>query len=77
MNTKEKAIELIDKYINADFNCKDCDMPFCDAKCTILTKYEAKYCALIAVDEILKVAFYSPPDCYNFYLNVKVELDKL
>jgi hypothetical protein len=63
MNPKEKAVELIDKY---------------DSTLTYLeSKSKAKQCALIAVDEILKVAFYSPPDCYNFYLNVKVELDKL
>jgi len=30
MTPKEKAKELVDKYLNADFNCKDCDMPVCD-----------------------------------------------
>ncbi len=63
MTPKEKAIELIESMA---FSCRECDY-----------EVKAKQCALIAVDEILKVAFYSPPDCYNFYLNVKVELDKL
>lgn len=36
----------------------------------------AKQCALIAVDEILKVAFYANDEIYNFYLEVKEELEK-
>jgi len=52
MTPKEEAKELVDKYLNASFNCKDCDMPFCDVPCTMLSITEAKECALIAVDEI-------------------------
>ena len=55
MTPKEKAKELIGKYINASFNCTDCDTPYCDIKCTSLSKFEAKLCALIAVNEILEV----------------------
>jgi len=54
MTPKEKAKELVNKYLNASFNCKDCDMPYCDMKCTNLSVNEAKQCALIAVDEVLK-----------------------
>jgi hypothetical protein len=54
MKPQEKAQELVDKYMYASFNCKDCDMPFCDIKCTQLNLHEAKQCALIAVDEIIK-----------------------
>lgn len=38
---------------------------------------QAKQCALIAVDEILKVAFFAHDDIYNHYLEVKIELEKL
>jgi hypothetical protein len=53
MTPKQKAQELVDKYLNASFNCKDCDMPYCDMKCTNLSIREAKQCALIAVDEMI------------------------
>ena len=53
MTAKEKAKQLVDKYLNAPFNCKDCDMPYCDIKCITLSNPAAKQCALIAVDEII------------------------
>jgi len=85
MTPKEKAEELIDKYLNADFNCKDCDMPFCDMKCVRLHNYEAKQCALIAVDEILNNNSKIPGNVdglhtnenSNYWLEVKQELEKL
>jgi hypothetical protein len=40
-------------------------------------KYTAKECALIAVDEILKVAFYATDEIYNHYLEVKNEIEQL
>jgi hypothetical protein len=49
-----KAKELVEKYLNADFNCKGCKTPYCDIPCTSLSLYDAKQCALIAVDEIIK-----------------------
>ena len=52
---KEKAQELVNKYINASFNCKDCNMPYCDMRCTQLNLREAKECALILVEEIQQV----------------------
>lgn len=53
MTPKEKAKELIDKYLNASFNCNDCTIPFCDIACTKLYTKEAAECALILVDEII------------------------
>ena len=37
----------------------------------------AKECALIAVDEILKVAFYGRNEIYEYYLQVEQEIEKL
>ena len=39
--------------------------------------HDAKECALIAVDKILKVAFFAHDDIYNHYLEVKIELEKI
>lgn len=36
-----------------------------------------KQCALIAVDEILRVAFFATDEIYNYYLEVKQEIEKL
>jgi len=54
MTPTEKVNELVNKYLNASFNCKGCDMPFCDIGCTQLSLHEAKECALIAVDEVIE-----------------------
>lgn len=79
MTPKEKAKELVDKYLNASFNCNDCDMPYCDIKCTRLNLYEAKQCALIAVGELWNESEYT--DGYyqrSIYWNeVKQEIEKL
>lgn len=63
MTPKEKAKELFDKYDS--FLYKE------------YNNLEAKKCALIAVDETLKVAFYSNDEIYNFYIEVKKEIEKL
>jgi hypothetical protein len=36
-----------------------------------------KQCALIAVDAILKVAFYASNEIYEHYIQVKQEIEKL
>ena len=81
MNPQEKAQELVDKYINASFNCKDCNMPFCDIKCTQLSLNEAKQCALIAVDEIIEAIdwheFEHPNKEFDYWQEVKEEIEKL
>jgi hypothetical protein len=85
MTTKEHAKELIDKYLNASFNCKNCDMPFCESPCTILDLREAKECALITVDEICDLledngctfAEYHDRTTIEYWLQVKKEIEKL
>ena len=58
MSAKEKAQELVDKFISVP----------------LLDSYEAKQCALVAVDEILE-------HCYQvmkpFWLEVKQEIEIL
>lgn len=60
MTSKEKAKEMYDKMLNSDI--------------MNMTKYCAKHCALIAVDEILN-------NCYTvmkpFWQEVKMEIEKL
>ena len=38
---------------------------------------ETKRCALIAVDEVLKAAFYAKNEIYDFYIQVKLEIQNL
>jgi len=61
MTSKEKAKELVDKY-------------YYHSKCNLLSPFEAKNCALIAVDEILY-------NCYEvmkpFWEEVKKEIELL
>jgi hypothetical protein len=64
MTPKEKAKELIDKYYQ-----KYADSSYPDNM--------AKDCALIAVNDILRVAFYANDEIYNHYLKVKQELEQL
>ena len=57
MNQEEinaKARELVEQYLNADFNCKGCDMPYCDVGCTKLNISQAKQCAFIACDLLIQ-----------------------
>lgn len=77
MTPKEKATELVNQYYNAPFNCKDCEMPFCDVPCTRLNMNEAKECALIAVDEILKISSETAYPTTKFWTNVKQEIEQL
>jgi hypothetical protein len=81
MTPKEKAKELVYKYKNASFNCKGCDMPFCDIPCTSLSIDESKQCALIAVDEIIQAIdwheFEVPNEQINYWQEVKQEIENL
>jgi hypothetical protein len=65
MTPEDKAEQLVESFMLWKFQ-----------KCE-LTKKQAKQCALIAVDEILKVAFYSTDEIYNFYIEVKQEIENL
>ena len=60
MKPKEKAEELVDKM-------KLC--LFSDGY------YDAKQCALIAVDEILNVGFMDTNDLYDYWQEVKQEIE--
>jgi hypothetical protein len=73
-NAKIKAKELVFKY-NDLVNVWDYhyDEPT-DLKQRLP---KMKECALIAVYEILKVAFYADDKIYNYYLEVKQEIEKL
>lgn len=42
-----------------------------------LVEKMSKKSALIAIDEILKVAFYSTDEIYNYYLEVKQEIERI
>lgn len=81
MTEQEQAQELIDKYLNASFNCKDCDMPYCDIPCTSLNLTEAKECALICVDEIIKIGWnlphYNQQTGIEYWHEVKTKIIKL
>jgi hypothetical protein len=69
MTAKEKAEKLVNSFIG--LNSK---------KMSDYSRIEyptAKQCALIAVDEILKVAFYSTDKIYNYYIEVKQEIERL
>jgi hypothetical protein len=73
---KEHAKELIDEYLNASFNCKDCDMPFCESPCTMLNLSEAKQCALITVNKIIEILWhtYKNENEYRYWQEVKQEI---
>lgn len=67
MTPKEKAKELVDKMLNEQSFTQEL--------------YDAKQCALIAVDEILK-SHYKPftgvvPSVYDYWQGVKQEIEKL
>ncbi len=70
MTPKEKKEELINKFIPHT-------LVFHEVLGWVEYIDSAKECSLIAVDEILKVAFYSTDEIYNFYIEVKQEIERL
>ena len=68
MTPKEKAIELVDKYnLNKNLYYS-------------ITEYQAKECALIAVDEIMlneKINHSSLDKTYEYWEDVKKEIEAL
>lgn len=70
MTPKEKAKELIDKYLNTSFNCNNCTIPFCAMDCTKIYTKEAAECALIAVDEIIDNELLSPQLKRHYILKI-------
>ena len=67
MTPKEKAEELVEKF----------RLKVLDYDGNGLNGFKAKQCALIAVDEILKVSLSYAGKDYDFYLEVKQEIEKL
>ena len=70
ISPKEEAKELVDKmYFSRKYAETENYIPQ-------RAYNQAKDCALIAVDKILKVAFFAHDDIYNHYLEVKIEIEK-
>ena len=67
MTPKEKAQELVDKFLE--------NMPSADST-NVLVEVIAKDCALIAVNEIIDVVFYAST-CCMYWEEVKQEIEKL
>ena len=63
MTAKEKAKELVDKFLNEQNNTEEIS--------------EAKQCALICVDEVLDAVISIADKKYEFYTEVKQEINKL
>jgi hypothetical protein len=70
INPKDKAIELVEKFEPyVEYQGDDC---FTEREKMLIN---AKQCALIAVDEMMKIAYYEYMESY--YLEVKSEIEKL
>jgi hypothetical protein len=79
MIPKEKAIELVDKYKNISISFVDSIEGTCD---TYINNEDAKECALIAVNEILKDTKLQDLTPYQhgrtaYWQEVKQEIEKL
>ena len=79
MTPKEKAEELVEKYINLTDYC-DCLEYMC--VCFTMYDYKAKQCALIAVEEILNTLYSIPfgnalDNELEYWEEVKQEIEKL
>jgi hypothetical protein len=68
MKPKEKAKDLFNKFIEFAQDWDELDG-------YIVNKYNAKQCALIAVDEILPIN--SNPQAIKYWQEVKQEIEKL
>jgi len=65
---KEKAEELYFKFYSKIPSIQDEGQMQDEA---------SKQCALIAVDEVLRGVFYAKDEVYDYYMEVKLEIDKL
>jgi len=68
MAPKEKAIELVERMFNVDLDCKN------ESMCMLYP--HAVRCAIIAVDEILKLQLIDGYD-HEFWKEVKKEIERL
>jgi hypothetical protein len=69
MTPKEKALKLV----NEMYNVNNTELHFQPP----MSYEDAKGCALIAIKEVLKAAFYANDEIYDHYLEVRQELEKL
>jgi len=71
MTPKEKAEDLVDKFkiilMNEDTDCGN------EILCTSIAIKHAKICVV----EATRVAFYANNEIFDYYLNVRQELEKL
>lgn len=70
MTPKEKAIDLIKKftlYLGTDIKGNEC----------FVNELEAKQCALITVDELLLLSLWTDSAIYDYWKEVKKEINKL
>ena len=67
---KEKAKELFDKYCYA-IRTEETDSGY------FSNVIYANVCAILAVDEVLKLGKKLPLETLEYYLEVKIELEKL
>ena len=76
MTPKEKAKELIEKYLKLDIEIGGQYDGYLTMK-----MHDAKQCALVTVDEILKSHYALltgiKPSTYNYWQEVKEEIEKL
>ena len=76
MTTKEKANDLIDKFLDVEWDSLDEEGGGC-----FLVRHEAKQCALICVDEIIKSSlsydYNMAISANNYWQEVKQEIEKL
>ena len=68
MKAKDKAKELVEKHLK-----KIIELAYAETK----TKELAKQCALICVDEILKAVTTIADKRFDFYTEVKQEIEKI
>ena len=68
MKAKDKAKELVEKHLK-----KIIELAYAETK----TKELAKQCALICVDEILKAVTTIADKRFDFYTEIKKEINKL
>ena len=70
MSPKEKAKELFDEYCYA-IRTEETDSGY------FTNVIYANVCAILAVDEVLKLGKKLPLETLEYYLEVKIELEKL
>ena len=70
MNPKQKAKELFDEYCYA-IRTEETDSGY------FTNVIYANVCAILAVEEVLKLGKKLPLETLEYYLEVKIELEKL